>query len=256
MKNEIFYFQITNLKMSFDKLYPDVKKHIISFIDLESLGRISQVSKEMKDLIYDGTKDLRAEKYIESKMITLDLGKIMLDCCKIGGPMVVIKYLIKNKCVDPRLGIKSASKHGHVEVVKLLLGDPRVDPSADDNYAIRFASGKGHVDVVKLLLSDPRVIPSAFDSFVIRWASGNGHVDVVKLLLSDPRVDPSAEYNYAIRWASRNGHVEVVKVLLNDPRVDPSTVDNYAIRFASENGHTKVVKVLLSDPRVGPKYRS
>lgn len=45
-----------------------------------------------------------------------------------------------------------ASKNGHLKVVKLLLLDLRVVPSADNNYAIKLASEKGHLKVVKLLL--------------------------------------------------------------------------------------------------------
>ena len=40
-----------------------------------------------------------------------------------------------------------------------ILADPRVDPSADNNFAIRIASEKGHMDVVKVLLADPRLSP-------------------------------------------------------------------------------------------------
>jgi hypothetical protein len=39
----------------------------------------------------------------------------------------------------------------HLEVVKALLSDPRVDPSADNNYAIRYASQNGYLEVIKLL---------------------------------------------------------------------------------------------------------
>jgi len=42
----------------------------------------------------------------------------------------------------------------------MLLADPRVDPSADDNYAFRKASKNGHTDVVTLLLADRRVAVS------------------------------------------------------------------------------------------------
>ena len=42
-------------------------------------------------------------------------------------------------------------------MVKLLLQDPRVDPSDRNNGAIRLAHQNGHVEVVKLLLQDPRV---------------------------------------------------------------------------------------------------
>ena len=44
-----------------------------------------------------------------------------------------------------------ASEKGHMEVVKLLLADPRVDPSARNNWAIQLASENGHLEIVKLL---------------------------------------------------------------------------------------------------------
>ena len=51
--------------------------------------------------------------------------------------------------------------HDHLEIVKLLLSDSRVDSSAESNYAIRWASLNGRLEVVKLLLSDSRVDSSA-----------------------------------------------------------------------------------------------
>jgi len=46
---------------------------------------------------------------------------------------------------------------GHTEVVEMLLKDPRVDPSADNNFALTWARRGGRAAVVKLLESDPRV---------------------------------------------------------------------------------------------------
>ena len=43
-----------------------------------------------------------------------------------------------------------------IDAAKLLLTDPRVDPSDDKNRAIRIALEKDHDDIVKLLLADPR----------------------------------------------------------------------------------------------------
>ena len=85
---------------------------------------------------------------------------------------------------------------------------------------------------MKLLLNDPRVDPSADNNFSVRRASANGRVEVVKLLLNDPRVDPSADNNDAIQQASRYGNSEVVRLLLNDLRVNPSDNNNYAIQHA------------------------
>jgi hypothetical protein len=118
--------------------------------------------------------------------------------------------------------------------------DPAIKKTCNGRLenAIRLSIGIGHVEAVRLLLNDPRVDPSADSNYAIRWASENGHVQVVKLLLNDPRVDPSAYNNHAIRSASWKGHVEVVKILQNDPRVNPYADSNYAIQLAAENGHS------------------
>lgn len=113
--------------------------------------------------------------------------------------------------------------------IKLLLTDPRVDPSTNNNHTIRVASVNGHIEVVKLLLTDQRVNPSIYSDFVIQYASSDGNLEMVKLLLRDPRVNPSSCGNYAIRVASENGNTEVVKLLLTDSRVNPADSDNYAL---------------------------
>lgn len=52
--------------------------------------------------------------------------------------------LLKLKPVNPACAdnfcIRAASENGHLEVVKVLLQDPRVDPAAVNNYAIKNAS--------------------------------------------------------------------------------------------------------------------
>ena len=93
---------------------------------------------------------------------------------------LIVQKFLKLDHIDPaiekRLNIRVesaiclASEYGHVEAVRLLLNDPRVDPSADSNYAIRCSSNNGHAEVVKLLLDDPRVDPSADNNDAIRCA--------------------------------------------------------------------------------------
>ena len=46
-------------------------------------------------------------------------------------------------------------------LVRVLLADPRVDPTAENNYAVKLASQNGHTKVVELLLKDPKVRASA-----------------------------------------------------------------------------------------------
>jgi hypothetical protein len=69
--------------------------------------------------------------------------------------------------------IKTASEHGRVEVVKLLLQDSRVDPSAGHNYSIKAAAEFGYVKVVRELLKSPKVDPTVENNYPIRKAAGN-----------------------------------------------------------------------------------
>ena len=45
-----------------------------------------------------------------------------------------------------------ASQADHIEVVKILLEDVRVDPSADNNSAVMLALENNHMDIVKVLI--------------------------------------------------------------------------------------------------------
>lgn len=78
-----------------------------------------------------------------------------------------------------------------------------------------FASIFGDIDMVRLLLADERVDPSADNNAALRLAARNGHLEAVKLLLADERVELASDKNaeYASYLALINGHMEVVKLL-------------------------------------------
>lgn len=140
----------------------------------------------------------------------------------------------------------------HLEIIKVLLLDSRVDPSLNGNKAIISASENGLTDIVAILLSDPSINPGDHVNAPIGFAAKNGHTSVVELLLKDPRVDPIDDNNYALVEASRYNRVATVKLLLLDPRINPSAMKNNALNIASLNGHIEIVKLLLQDPRVDP----
>lgn len=107
-------------------------------------------------------------------------------------------------------------------MVATLLADGSVDFSAR-NTLTAAASG-GHVEVVRLLLADPRIRPDVaklmFEAF--KAAASNGHMGVIACFLADPRVDPTARSwagDGALTWAAEAGHVAVVDLLLQDSRV-------------------------------------
>lgn len=135
--------------------------------------------------------------------------------------------------VDDNLPLREAAMNGHLQLVKILLQDSRVNPAARDNFAIRLASAKGHLPVVRLLLEDPRVDPSAVDNYSIRYASKNGHFGVVRRLLRDSRVNPAAKNNAALERAMRGFHHDVAQLLCTDERVKQARDGRIAEREAA-----------------------
>jgi hypothetical protein len=164
----------------------------------------------------------------------------------------VIKMLLKDPRIDPsekKFVFKIASEFGNFELFEILLKDHGVDPSASNNKAIRSASANGRTKIVATLLQDGRVDPSVKGNEAIRSASRNGHFKIVEMLLKDHRVDPSDLTCDALDGACGNGHIKIVKLLLKDSRVDPHI---WTIKSAIQNGQTEIVKILLKDGRFDP----
>ncbi|MBS0286996.1 MAG: ankyrin repeat domain-containing protein [Proteobacteria bacterium] len=144
--------------------------------------------------------------------------------------------------------IGEAARNGQLDVVKLLLQDKRVDPTAKENQAIRNAAKNGHLDVVKLLLDDKRADPSSQNNEAILEAAKNGHADVVDLLLQDNRVkvDKHKVFNVALQY----GKSKVIKFFLQDREFARTINHKDAINYAVRNNDLEVVKILLEDDRL------
>mgnify|MGYP003340515310 CR=1 FL=1 len=109
--------------------------------------------------------------------------------------------------------IQCAAEYGHLEVVRLLLQDSRVDPSANDNKATISASQMKHLFVVNLLLADSRVDPSARGNEALK----RSNKPIRRLLLRHPQVastpfpnelkEDEDTYQFALqcrRWCKRS----------------------------------------------------
>ena len=86
--------------------------------------------------------------------------------------------------------LRRACKNGHLQSLNVIVGVYKIDPSVGEVFCV--ACTIGNTKVVALLLTDPRVDPSIQDNYAIRAASCYGNHEVVALLLADSRVDPSA----------------------------------------------------------------
>jgi ankyrin repeat protein len=116
------------------------------------------------------------------------------------------------------------------------------------------AAHGGHVDLVKFLLKDRRVDPSLRErddsamaaDVPLTAAAQEGHAPVVRLLLKDARVDPGLDNNKALWAACRGDHVKIVDMLLNDTRVDPSAGGtNKPIESAATNDNWQILCMLI-----------
>lgn len=140
------------------------------------------------------------------------------------------RTLEETKKLGPNKAFSLAALRGEKELTIWAIENGATNLDIGNNAAIQRACENGEVDLVKLLLAGPQVDPAANTkdgkryghderNFCIRRAARNGHIEVVKLLLADNRVDPTYRQNWALAAALSNQDVKMVKLLLSDKRV-------------------------------------
>jgi len=160
-----------------------------------------------------------------------------------------------------------AARHGHEEVVALLLRNEHIQPdwqdSKSDRTALSWAAENGHEGVVKLLLGrkdvNPEIPDTEYRQTPLSWAAENGREGTVKLLLGRKDVNPdslSKSSRTPLSWAASRGHEGTVKLLLGRKDVNPEIPDTMygqtPLSWAAENGHEGTVKLLLARKDVNP----
>jgi ankyrin repeat protein len=155
-----------------------------------------------------------------------------------------IEYLVKTGHINFQDILATSSFKGDVQtVVKILALSPKLLPKID-GISLFEASDSGHADVVALLLQDPRVDPTENNDHALQRACQRGHVDVVTLFLKGTRVNPGRHENIAFHLACENGHADVVTLLLKDPRVDPTVRGDYVCRPDARDVPAEIVKLI------------
>lgn len=185
------------------------------------------------------------------------------------GSVNILHFLLQEGSVDPnrsegRAGyppITIAATEGLVLTFRLLLLDPRVDPTSEEGdtnalieacAAINGDNGN-YTEIVRLLLEDGRLDPTREEHQCLRTVSEyDDNVEIMKILLADKRIDPNSDVGSAIQYAAEMGREKIVKILLADPRVDPSIGNDDALRNSLVHEDTSITRLLLADPRVNP----
>lgn len=136
-----------------NKLDPG-KKQSILLVWAVGFGR----EKLVKALLKDKRVKPENEKESVTEALSIAIARGNNDLVKL-----LIKDARVDPSADYNRPIKVASQFGNKEIVEILLKDKRVDPSAKDlsdnkdNFSIRSAALNNHINIVALLLKDPRV---------------------------------------------------------------------------------------------------
>jgi len=113
--------------------------------------------------------------------------------CK-NGHVKIVKMLLKNKHVDPSNKKDKYLRYRYsTDCGRLIEKYDDTHYVIKDDESIMYACENGHIEIVKLLLKDSRVNPSANNNAAIFRACKNGHFKIVKILLKNSRIDMKKE---------------------------------------------------------------
>ncbi len=171
--------------------------------------------------------------------------------------------------VDPKTGARLtvltyAIRIGNAEFVSQLL--VRVDPGVSHNLALMLACRNGNLEIVNVLLADPRVNPNdrcntdgeGLKTAIICAVEEN-RTDVLRSLLNDGRCDPTWNRQYALLYADSVG---CVRLLLDDDRIVPvlegfSTYEVFPwLVRACNHQNLPILEIYLRNARIMNRIRA
>lgn len=101
------------------------------------------------------------------------------------GDLTQLKSLVKNNpgCVFHKSSwmYEAATENGQLSIIKYLLS---IDPDANKIHIAMEAAGDGHLDIVKFLVEDQKIDINREDKPILRYAGINGRKDVMRYLIT------------------------------------------------------------------------
>jgi Ankyrin repeats (3 copies)/Ankyrin repeats (many copies) len=167
------------------------------WIDAKTFKLLSVESKTGQTIVDIDVDDVEGRQTAKAKANVSSVAAAVLCQCEKPSSLEILKFLLNDSkvCVDgiddddvQMTALLIAARYGHVEVVRLLLSNSRVDvnKAADDGAApLLIAARYGHVEIVSRLLSNSRVDVNKADNdglTPLDVAARRGHAEVVKLL--------------------------------------------------------------------------
>jgi len=200
---------------------------------------------------YNPFSDACKNEYIEFVRILIDeawdkINNIekqrgLLEACKKDN-YELIKLLIENDVKCTAVAFSNACKNGNMDAITLLV-DNCINPIASYNMGLKEASKVGHIEIVKYLIDKGTDINyNNSGSFI--WAVKKKHINIVKLLLKNG-ANIQANDNLSLKTACEKGneYVDIVKLLLENG-ADLSVNNYFPIRIAFYKNHKHIIKLI------------
>lgn len=216
---------------------------------------------QLRECLYNRTpKHTRSDKLLWAcEKNDKDLARAML---RLGAN---IKWTSRNQVYTP---LTFAATGGHAEIVKLLLEhDPSVINGAAESgdVALKEAIWRGHVEIVKILLTRPELDPLAYKrehydfmepqyyrEVPLNEALARGNEEIVRILMEDGRFKLD---HYSLAAASDGGNENLVRMCLQKASLGDRHWDECPLSRAAFRGHEGAMKLLLEDDRQDPSAK-
>ena len=206
----------------------------LSFYDIET--KCTEWIEIVKMLLNDPTADTSKNE-----------NNVMKVVCYIGNRQVV-EFLLSHPEVDPNTGLYYSTMYEKPHLLDLLLKDPRVQVS--ELQEIFICAGQAQSNCLKILIEDPRVDPSANNCEIIdRILENDGGMSYIDIVLKKIKIDiytifeKACEYNIA----------DCISELIEEYNVDPSVNDNAALKTVVRKMRIESFRVFMRDERVDPQ---
>lgn len=134
-----------------------------------------------------------------------------------------------------------------------------------NNSAIHEAILKENVDIVKILVDDPRVDVNLLSEFYsnedknencyeapLHMAIDKSNIKIVEILLSSPKIDVNIKTSHSLikenqtplHFAVIAKNVEIIKLLLNQKGIDVNSIDKYGKKPIDYTDDEKIKQLL------------
>eukprot|EP00122_Pirum_gemmata_P012592 Pgem_evm1s11710 len=167
---------------------------------------------------YDKNSDSNiASVLLENKVLgdVKNLQTLLLSSCQLGKTLICERLLIDTEVKVGQRELGLCAIYGHLDCMKVILENGKLDPGEKSSYSFRKACEYGHIHIVKFLLADGRIKPNDDNDFSLRMAVKNNHVSTVEILLKQKGVNSATNDNYCIKFARENKFKEVSILLMN-----------------------------------------